>query len=204
MSDTDSPVELLFQMQRDTIKGTEAVIENFIDISTDFGEGFSGGIDAQRELQEQTLELTRQSMHQYIDAAEAVTTTSMSVDSVPDPADSLDDLREAVDDTFDSLLEGQEDVFERMDESYDDFGEDAQENLETQVEMLIEANERIESQLFDSVERFVEQAEDAEVLSEGMEEQFERMADQFEEQAGRLEDLDDQFETIDITAPRED
>lgn len=204
MTDKKSPVEMLFEMQRETIKGTEAVIENAFDITATLGENVTAGVDTQRELQAHTLELTRDSIHRSIDAAEAVTETTAAAGTVPAPTGNLDELRESVDTTFDSLIEQQEEAFEVLDEQYDEFNEDTLDNVETQVDLLIEMSERLETQLVESVERFVEQAEDAEVLPGGLEEQLERLAEQMEEQADRFNALEDQFATIEIESHSND
>ena len=87
MSDDNSPLTTLFELQRNTIKQTEDVLETTLEMPGEMSGTFYGGLDTQRDVQEQVLEMTRQSVHTSLDAAESVTAQSAT----------LDDLRGSVD-----------------------------------------------------------------------------------------------------------
>jgi methyl-accepting chemotaxis protein len=198
MSERDSPVEMLFEVQRETIRQTEDVIENVLELSTEFGENVAGGVDAHQEIQEQTLELSRESMHRSLDAAEAVATTSASVEAVPDQTANLDELRAMVDDTFERIQDQQAEVFDSVDRQYDEISDGAIENLGSQIDLLVQFNERIETQLLETVEELIEQAEQTDELTGALDDHLERLGDQFEAQAERFGDLERQFESIEL------
>lgn len=203
MSEKPSPVELLFEMQRDTLQQTGDILEDFFDMSADVGESVAGGFETQQEFQEQALEMARESMHQSLDAVESVTDTTTEMEGVPAPETSVEDLRETVDSTFDTLLDQQTEAFNSLDSEYERFSEEAGENVSKQIETLIEFNERVETQLLDSVERLVEQAEDADDLTETLQSQVEQLSEQFERQADRFGDLETQFQSIDVDSTEE-
>lgn len=119
MSDQNNPIETLFQLQRDTIRQSRDLLEEGLRMPREVSDTLYGGVDAQREIQAQTLEVTRKSIHTSLDAAE----------SVVGGAGTLDDLRNSVDETFDTLAERQDRAFDAADENYDELGEDALENL---------------------------------------------------------------------------
>ena len=93
MTDDDSPLETLFELQRSTIRQTEDALDSALEVPADLSDTLYGGLDTQREVQEQVLHMTRQSIHTSLDAAESVTTGSAT----------LDDLRDSVDETFETL-----------------------------------------------------------------------------------------------------
>jgi methyl-accepting chemotaxis protein len=195
MTDDSSPVEMIFELQRTTIEQTGDLLEELVKASAEAGDGLTEGVDAQREIQEQLLELTRQSVHQSLDAAETVTDTS----SVGD----VDDLRETVDTTFDRLLDQQDEAFDAIEESSEQLSDEATERIADQVELLVEFNREIEQQLSETVELLVERAEESDGLTESVEEQFDELVGQVGEQIDAIGDLDEQFETIDVTSPGE-
>ena len=168
MSDDDSPLATMFQLQRNTIRQTEDAIESALEMPADVSDTLYGGVDAQREVQEQFLHMTRQSIHTSLDAAESVTSGSAT----------LDDLRDSVDETFDTLEDQQSEAFDTVDEFVDRF-----EELEAELE----------DQTDEAQERITEQAEE---LAERFEEQLDQLSDQFEEQAERFDELEERIEDV--------
>lgn len=144
-------------MQRDTIRQSQDILEQSLEVPREMGDTLYGGVDTQRELQTQALAVTRSSVHTSLDAAE----------SFVGGATTLDDLRDAVDETFDTLQEQQAEAFDAADEQYEEFGDDVDElseeafgNLGDQVEFLVDLNEDVEGQLVEAVEEFTEQFEE--------------------------------------------
>jgi uncharacterized phage infection (PIP) family protein YhgE len=196
MSDDNAPLSTLFELQRNTIRQTEDVLESALSVPREVGDSLHAGVETQQELQGRALGLTRESVHTSLDAAEAISGDS----------ETLDDLRESVDETFDTLEEQQEQAFDTVDEeydalgeTYDEFSDDTLETLSEQIDLLVDLNEGLEDQLVDSLEEVTEQFEDLqEELEEGtedaqeqLEEQADELADRFEEQ---LDELSEQFE----------
>lgn len=69
MSENNSPIQTLFQLQRDTIKQTEEVLEQALRVPRDVGDTLYSGVGTQQEVQAQALDLARKSVHTSLDAA---------------------------------------------------------------------------------------------------------------------------------------
>jgi DNA repair exonuclease SbcCD ATPase subunit len=212
--DEPSPIGTLFQLQRETIKQTEDVIENVMTLPREMSDTVYSGVDTHQDVQKQALRLSRQSVHTSLDAAESVSGGSST----------LEDLRDSVDETFDTLEEQSDEAYDTIDEeydsvgeSYDEFSEDALENLSTQLDFLIDLNEDLEGQLVDAVEEFTEQLEElqdqldeqaddaqervseqADDLADRFEDQLDQLSEQFEEQADRFNELEDRLEDVSV------
>lgn len=188
MTDDDSPIDPLFELQRNTIRQTEETLDNVFTLSSTFGDAFAQGIEPGREVQQQTIELSRQSIHTSLDA----------VESVGRNVDQIDDLRDSVDDAFDTLADQSEALSYAVEDSYDSLGEDAVADLEDQFELLLELNRTIEERLVGTIERFAEQAGETEEFADTFEQQVELLSDQLEAQADRLEELESRLEDVDF------
>jgi hypothetical protein len=191
MTENDPPVARFFELQRETIRETGEFLERVVEISADSTGSLS--VERQQELAEETVKLARESTHRSLDAVETVTESG--------PAD-IDDARETVDETFDSLLDQQAEAFETIEAQSDEFESGATEQIDGQVEFLLEVTEELEEQLTEVAEQFVEQAEAGE-LTAGIEDQLDSVAERVGAQAERFADLEEQFETIDVTTPGE-
>ena len=185
MSQENSPIETLFQLQRDTIEQSQDILEQTLAVPREMSDTLYGSVDAQREIQAQALDVSRKSVHTSLDAAESVVGGSSA----------LDDLRDSVDETFDTLAEQQDEAFDTVDEEYDELGDDyeefsenALENLGDQVAFLVDLNEDVEGQLVEAVEEFTEQ--------------FEELQDEFDEQADRFSDLEARIEDVGLGSER--
>lgn len=187
MSD-NNPIEALFQLQRDTIKQTEDIAEGILEVPTEVGETLSEGLEVQQAVQEQTIELSRQSIHRSLDATGSVTPENSQID----------ELRELVDDTFDRLQEEQAEAFDAVEEGYDTLSEDAVDNLTRQIELLIEVNESVEKQVSETVEQLSEQA-DTDELTGQLESQLTDLTAQFEEQVQQFSELEGQLDSDEAT-----
>lgn len=184
MTDTQNPIQALVQLQRETIKQTEEVAEGILERPGQFSDTVSTGIETQRELQEQALELSRQSIHRSMDATSAVS---------PDD-DQIDELREMVDETFETLETQQADGFEAVEEGYNSFSEDAVETLGEQIDLLVDLNERVEEQLQEAVDRLSEEVGEPDEVADRLEEQLEELIEQFERGIERFGELETELE----------
>lgn len=172
-----TPLSALFELQRETIRQTEAVAEELIRFPAEASDALVTTARAQLELQEQVLELSRQSIHRSLDAA-----ASVSGDA------EIDQLRDTVDQTIDRLQEQQEEAFERIETDNDPIDEETIEILGEQTDLLIELNEHVEEQLSETIEEATEA--DGQSLQDQLETQLEALTEQFETQLDRLTQLD--------------
>lgn len=149
MSNNTTPVEMFFQLQRDTIKGSQEVLESTLAFPKEIGETFGLAGESGREMRDQSLEMSRESLHRTIDLFESI------------PGDSLQtaELRDSVDETFDSLKESNEDACNSMSQEYDRFEEEILESYSDQIELLVDLNEQLETQIKDTVETLDEDLE---------------------------------------------
>jgi hypothetical protein len=188
----DAPVERFFELQRTTIEQTGEVLEQVVETSGEVAGELVGGVETQRDIQEQSLELTRESLQQSLDVVERVTEAS-SLGGVTD-------LRETVDATIDRLLDQQDSAFEAIEDSPDQLTEETLEQITDQTELLVEFNEELEQQLFEVVELLLDRAEE-DGLADPI--RVDHLIDQVETQVESVANLDDQFETIRVTGPDE-
>ena len=147
-----------FEMQRATIEQSQQVFEQTLDFQQTVNEAVVNGFDSQESAQRRGVELSQTVLHSYLDIVES---------SVPGAAGSVDEVRAAVDEQFDFLLENHAEVFETVAteyeqgiDAYDELTADYVEAVDEQVEMLVEAHEELESQSVDVAEQWGEQLGD--------------------------------------------
>lgn len=146
MSENTTPITAFFQLQRDTIRGTEEVFEAALDAPREFGEAFNLTGESGRETRDQTLEISRESLYRSLDA----------VESLPGPTPGINDLRESVDETFDELEAQNADACSTVTAEYETLESNLQEIIQEQMELYVEFNEELETQLVETVETMSE------------------------------------------------
>lgn len=216
MSDRTSPISTVFELQRKSIEQSQTLAERSLDVPRTLTETFANGVGTQRKTQERTIELGRTSINTVLDTVESASPAGSE--------DTLDDLRNAVDDAFDTVLEQQDQAYDTVDqqfdetlEQYDEISEESLEALNDQIEALLDANEELEGQTVDAIEQVLDQLEElqgqleeqSEELQGRFEEQLERFQGQLEEQADRFQDLqgrveDVQSEAVDVAVDGDD
>ena len=151
-------ITMAFEMQRATIEQSQRVFEQTVDFQQTVNEAVVNGFDSQESAQRRGVELSQTVLHSYLDIVES---------SVPGAAGSVDEVRAAVDEQFDFLLENHAEVFETVAteyeqgiDAYDELTADYVEAVDEQVEMLVEAHEELESQSVDVAEQWGEQLGD--------------------------------------------
>lgn len=192
MTRNGSPVEKLFELQRQTIEQTGDLLEAVLEETEEAGE-MTQTVAVQRDINEQLLDVARQTTQESVTAIEPLVGTAGLED--------IETLRETIDATFDSLEDQHAETFDSLEDRSDRVGEDARDQLDRQVEYLLELNETVESQLRETVERLLEESEDG--LPGQFEAQLGELLDQLERQADSVTHLEDQFESIDVNAPEE-
>lgn len=190
MTNKNTPVGLLFELQRETIEQTGELLEQVVELSADMSDG--DAVSRQRDIATETVELGRESIHRSLD----------TVALFAGDREEFDEVRETVDTTFDTVRDQQGEAFDRFETQTEEFESELLARIDEQVEMLLELNEELEQQLTETAEQLVQQAEEG-GFAEGLEEQFEQLADQFGEQAERFSSLEEQFERIEIDSPDE-
>lgn len=164
---TNTSLKAFFDLQRAAIRQTGAAAEELFRFPAAFG-GLAG-VNPARGLQEQAIELSRQSAHRSLDAAESVV------------GGDIDQLRDAVDEGFDTAQSQQEALFDPVEGAEDVPG------VQQQVDLLVELNEAIESQ--------VQTLLDGPLTADELPTRLDAVFSQFEE---RLDEFDTEPVSIEI------
>ena len=184
---SETPLGAIFRLQRETIQQTETVAEELIRTPAEVGDLLAEGAGTQRELQEQALELTRQSIHRSLDAAESVA-----------GAGEIGSVRSSIDDSFDALEQQQDELVALVESESDSVSEELLDQLSEQIDLVIELNEQIEQQVTEMLEDVPDDAVPGEFFSE-IETQLTAVTEQFEDQL----DAVGGFDTASGTEPTE-
>jgi hypothetical protein len=151
------PVTSVFKLQRNTIESGQQVFERSLDLPRNLATAFQDSFDAQDAAQRRTLEFGQTSTHTVLDTVEQ---------ALPGSEGSVDEIREAVDEGFDTLGEQHGQAFDAIDEQYtegvqqyDELTADSREAINGQIEFLLETNEDVEARTLETFEQLVEEAE---------------------------------------------
>jgi len=176
MTEYTTPINSVFEFQRTAIEQSQHAVERSVEFQQSVNEAVLDGLDSQESAQRQGVELNRTAVHSYLDAIEA---------TVPGAAGTFDDVREVVDEQYDTLLENHTEAFdsvaeevERGIEVYDESAEEYLAAVEEQTEALLEAHEEIEGETVDVVREATGQLEE---FQDQLEEQVEEVQEQVEE-----------------------
>lgn len=189
----DSVIGLAFELQRNQIQLGQRAIEQTIETRQQLNDRLLRGLETQEDAQTTVLEFTQDSINELLD----------TVAETAGEEQTIEDIREAVNDGFDTIHDQQSEVFEAISERYDPdtedvrpLGEELLTALDEQLDFMLEANESIEDasveafeQILDELEQLVDVVnERSEELGDEFESQLERFGDQLEEQLDRFED----------------
>ena len=173
MVDYTTPVTTAFEMQRATIEQSQKALEQSVSFQKNVNEAVIDSLDTQESAQRRGVELSKTAFHSYLDAVEA---------TVPGMGGTVDELRQAVDEQYDFLLENHAEVFDNVEsemlegvEAYDEMTEDYVTAVDEQVTLLVEAHEELESQSVEVAEQFGEQLEEVQEQVEEIQEQVEEV-----------------------------
>lgn len=173
---TDTPLSAFFHLQRTAIRQTGAAAEELLRFPAEFGGTAVAGVDSGRGVVEQAVELSRQSAHRSLDAAESVA------------GGDIDQLRGAVDEAF-NLFQAQQDSFFGTAGEQSELDQAAA-GVQEQVDFLLEFNEAVEAQ--------VETLLDGSLAAEEFPGQLEDVLDQFEQQVENFGAAGKEATTIEI------
>jgi len=173
MVDYTTPVTTAFEMQRATIEQSQKALEQSVSFQQNVNEAVIDSLDTQESAQRRGVELSKTAFHSYLDAVEA---------TMPGMAGTVDEVRQAVDEQYDFLLENHAEVFDNVEsemlegvEAYDEMTEDYVTAVDEQVALLVEAHEELESQSVEVAEQFGAQLEEVQEQVEEIQEQVEEV-----------------------------
>ncbi|WP_254279522.1 hypothetical protein [Haloarcula marina] len=173
MVDYTTPVTTAFEMQRATIEQSQKALEQSVAFQQNINEAVIDSLDTQESAQRRGVELSKTAFHSYLDAIET---------TVPGVAGTLEEIRTAVDEQYDFLLENHAEAFDNVEsellegaEAYDEMADDYVAAVSEQVEMLVEAHEELESQSVEVAEQFGDQLEEVQEQVEEIQAQVEEV-----------------------------
>ena len=173
MVDYTTPVTTAFEMQRATIEQSQKALEQTVSFQQTVNEAFVDSLDTQESAQRCCVELSKIAFHSYLDAVEP---------TMPGMAGTVEEVRTAVDEQYDFLLENHAEVFENVEsemlegaEAYDEMSDDYVTAVDDQLSMLVEAHEELEGQSVEIAEQFGAQLEEVQEQVEEIQEQVEEV-----------------------------
>lgn len=170
MSEYQTPIGPLFELQRETLKRGVDLLDVPRTIREEVTEE---GLAASEHAGRQLLELSRGSIQQ-----------SLRLAAVTDD-DALDDLSETVDELFDELRTEHNQLYETIEETYEETETEALTRGAEQVTVLLNLSRRLENQLTTGAEQLEAQATQSDDIATELTEQIERLS----EQLGQYSDL---------------
>jgi gas vesicle protein len=169
MTNYATPVTTAFQMQRATIEQSQQALQQGVEFQRRLNQAFLDSLDSQESVQRRGVEITQTALHNYLDLVEG---------SVPGMAGTVREVREAVDEQYEFLLENHAEAFEGFEQSYsegadafDDLSADYLEVVDEQLEMVLEAHEQLEDQSVEAVEQLSQQVDELQDQIEQVQEQ---------------------------------
>lgn len=204
MSQNDTTVGIVFDLQRSAIEGTHEVVQNSVQFQQEFNARLIEGFGPARDVSQVNNDLVRTGFAAYFDAVEA---------ALPGEREVFADVRSTVDEQLDTLEESQAEALDQLEanlregvDSVDEFLDDFLGQVDEQIESVLDAHEDLEDQTVDALEDLEAQVEElqaefedrGEEFQEQFEEQLESLQEQIEESADsiqrQVEDVTGQFE----------
>ncbi|AGB31121.1 hypothetical protein C488_01869 [Natrinema pellirubrum DSM 15624] len=152
---TQNPFTAVFDAQRTALEQSQSFAHEALEAQQTSISAIADVVETSGSLAESNAELTKGAIHAYFDALEA---------SMPEEAAEFDDLRELVDEGFDSATEAQsqslEAVLEALEESelaYEEFAANYSEVVDSSFDAALEAHKQVE----ENVEAVAEDVETA-------------------------------------------
>jgi len=176
MTEYTTPVTTAFQMQRQSIEQSQKVFEQGVAFQKNVTDAVVDSLDSQESAQRRGVELAQTAFHSYLDTVEA---------TVPGVAPTVGEVRAAVDEQYEFLLENHAEAFENAEtefhesaETYDELTGDVVAALDEQIDLLVEAHEDLEDQSVEAVEQWGDQLEDLQDQVEEVQEQVREVQEQ--------------------------
>jgi len=170
MADYTNPVETTFELQRRSIEQSQEALEQTITLPARVGEAAIDSLNSQESVQQNVVETQQEAIHSFLDAVE---------ETFPGVETSTGEVREVVDDQYDSVLEAHAAFFENLSnsldegvEAVDELSEETVEALEDLVDSLVEAQGELEDQSLEATEQVEEQFDELQAQVEDVQEQI--------------------------------
>lgn len=187
MSEPNSPVSVVFDLQRNAIEQTHKAVTRGVETQQQFGEMLVD-LDPAKQTTERSYEAVRTVGDVYFDAVES---------AMPGQQDLLVDVRATVDDQLDTLEATQVETIETFETNVQEASASADDRraefitaLDEQFEAVLDAHEAVEAQTVEAFDGFEGDLEalqaEFEAHSEEAAEQFESQLEQFTEQLAEL------------------
>lgn len=151
MTEYTDPVTTAFEIQRTAVEQTHEALVRSADAQRQAAETAMGGLETWESLQSRGTEASRAGLHAYLDAVE---------EALPEgEATSLEEAREAVDESFDQIEDLQAETWETVTDAveesldvYDEAADDYVEAVEDGFDAFLDAHEQVERQVTDATE----------------------------------------------------
>jgi len=175
MADYTNPVATTFELQRRSIEQGQEALEQTLTFPTRVGDAAVDSLDSQESVQRNVVAFQQDAIHSLLDTVE---------ETFPGAETSTNDVREVVDDQYDSVLEAHAELFENLStsleegiEAYDDLSAETVEALEEALEELVDAQEELEEQSVEATEQVEEQFEELQAQVEDVQEQIQSVSE---------------------------
>ncbi len=182
MSAINSPVSVVFDIQRTAIEQTHESFVRGVEVQQELGESVLDFGPA-KQANEQGFEAVRSGLDVYFDALATVGPAQEAL---------VADLRETVDEQLDTLEGSQVEAIETLEANLEEGSESVDElvdefllALDEQVDALLDAHADVEGQTIEAVETLVASLEDLQAEFEG---QREEVAAQIEDQVTEIQE----------------
>ncbi|MEF8785704.1 MAG: hypothetical protein V5A45_07190 [Haloarculaceae archaeon] len=176
MVDYTTPVTTTFELQRQTIEQSQQALHRTVELQQRVNNAVVDSMESSESAQRRLVELQQNALHNTLDAVEA---------NVPGVGEQLTELRDAVDEQYEMLLENHAEAFDTLSEeldegiaTYDDVSGDYLGALEEQVDLLLETHEELETQSVEAVEQLATQVEELQAQVEEMQSQMQEVSEQ--------------------------
>jgi len=177
MSDNTTPIEPFFELQRETITQTVSMLTGPRRLGRSMAED---GAEASERAPEQTLELSRQTLHRLLGASEGLSPSG----------EANEELHDSIDEAFDRLTDHQTSTFE----TFEALGQSADEQIGArtvaQAALLLRFNESLEQQTVTTAEQFEERILQGDDLTAELECAIDQFAEALESGALGIDDLE--------------
>ncbi|MFB6166582.1 MAG: hypothetical protein ABEJ31_15595 [Haloarculaceae archaeon] len=179
MSEYTTPVTTTFELQRQAIKQGQQAIEQGVEFQQTLNRAMLDQLSSQESAQRRTVELSKTAFESYLETLES---------SVPGAAGTVAEIRDAVDEQFEFLLENHAELFDNVEQeyaegldAYDDLTADYLQAMNEQVDLVLEAHQDFEDQSIEAVEQVEDQLEQVQDQVEQVQDQVEQVQDQVRE-----------------------
>ncbi|WP_135534520.1 hypothetical protein [Halostella pelagica] len=144
----NNPIQTAFEFQRTAVEQTQQATHDAVEAQRTAFQTLAENLDTVQALQSQTNQMSQEAAHAYLDAVEA----AVPEDAAPEDAAQFDDLRQMIDDGFESADEVQADAWDSFDDivdesvaAFDEYADNYTEAVDTTFDTFLDAHEEVEN-----------------------------------------------------------